>query len=399
MITNNGLKKLLWPETDYLAKTLYLSRKPLLRIFQVISIVVFVTAIWALQSTGSTSVLDNVILCIPIIISILSIKFSEDHKTARLAFFSIILSAVAALYIFPFIQGKPELFFSHLIFYSMLNVILIVYTCSFGSRVIHWGLLGLFIGANVIASIAAEHGYFSTLLSDDGFIVSILGMFLLTVSSHYYYKRVADIYNASYRANIELNMLKNGLERQIQNRTAEIVEKNQLIELQNKKLRETSQTDALTGVKNRSFIEEYYCGVYEDIGKKGLNVAIIIVDIDDFKKVNDTLGHSYGDKVLKAVGKEISLSVRSADLVGRYGGEEFVILAEACKNLSGELAQRIRGNIELLEAHFPELDKLTVSIGYALSDEASSYDELFEKADKRLYQAKHQGKNIAVGMS
>lgn len=125
-------------------------------------------------------------------------------------------------------------------------------------------------------------------------------------------------------------------------------------------------------------------------------LSILLMDIDDFKAINDTHGHDAGDVVLKSVANIIKESVRGIDIVGRYGGEEFlVILPNSDKNAALEVAERIRSSVEMSKFHIDSKNlKLTISIGVAtLYEHGETPNELVKAADIALYRAKREGKN------
>lgn len=169
-----------------------------------------------------------------------------------------------------------------------------------------------------------------------------------------------------------------------------------------------SLNDPLTGLHNRRFLQITGAEFLQNALDVGQKCSCLIVDIDHFKKINDTYGHNIGDIVLQGVAKIINASVRQADLLVRHGGEEFVVLATCAEARQGEeLAQRIR---QAVAAHTFVLDGhalcLTVSIGVAVSDsqnssvQATSADavlqQLMIKADKALYAAKESGRNAVM---
>ena len=127
-------------------------------------------------------------------------------------------------------------------------------------------------------------------------------------------------------------------------------------------------------------------------------LSVIMIDVDHFKKFNDTYGHPKGDEVLRGLAKILKSAVRTSDIVARYGGEEFVILlpeTEEAKALI--LAERIRKDVELtnltIDKNEPP-ERVTISLGVSTVDEkVIEYQELIEKADKALYQAKEKGRN------
>ena len=157
-----------------------------------------------------------------------------------------------------------------------------------------------------------------------------------------------------------------------------------------------SVTDPLTGLYNRRHFED--CVEREFLRSKRYksNLSFAIIDIDFFKKINDTYGHSCGDFVLKEVAYKILQTFRKTDMVFRYGGEEFtVIITETPMEKAVIPLERLRKaiyNTEFLYRNQPV--KLSISIGVSeVNDSTETIHELFEKADKALYKAKENGRN------
>jgi len=128
-------------------------------------------------------------------------------------------------------------------------------------------------------------------------------------------------------------------------------------------------------------------------------LSLLFLDIDDFKKVNDTLGHPVGDLVLKALGNYLQAAVRQADLVCRYGGEEFVVLLAETEAQQAKIsAERLRAGISHIPVDLPERQLyFTVSIGVAELGPGMDGETLVKAADAALYQAKQTGKNRVCG--
>jgi diguanylate cyclase (GGDEF)-like protein len=145
--------------------------------------------------------------------------------------------------------------------------------------------------------------------------------------------------------------------------------------------------DGLTGLYNHRFFQEYLGYRFSLPEQKHQPIAVIIGDIDHFKKYNDTFGHPAGDEVLKQIAYIITENVRSSDIVARYGGEEFiVILPNSTKEDALAVAERIR---EAVDAFPFEHGKLTISLGVSSYPEhADSKDALIVSADQALYKAK-----------
>ncbi|MDA3946947.1 MAG: sensor domain-containing diguanylate cyclase, partial [Helicobacteraceae bacterium] len=163
------------------------------------------------------------------------------------------------------------------------------------------------------------------------------------------------------------------------------------------KLEKLALHDALTGLYNRGNFDERLQDEMNRTLRYGTHVSLLILDIDFFKKVNDTYGHQAGDAVLKSIADTISNSIRKSDYAARYGGEEFsVILPETDQAKAIELAERIRLAIEQKEFRVSESDTihLTISIGVGSSSERITSPELLiQVADGPLYNAKENGRN------
>ena len=154
-------------------------------------------------------------------------------------------------------------------------------------------------------------------------------------------------------------------------------------------------TDFLTGLYNRRGFFTAVKPLSHLSQRNNQSVGIMLADVDDFKKVNDRLGHETGDRVLKEVAAILKSSVRTSDLVARYGGEEFIVFAStAGRDSVGTLAEKIRKNVE---SGLRGSARVTVSIGVADSRLPRNVDEgidrLIRRADRSLYEAKNSGKN------
>lgn len=167
--------------------------------------------------------------------------------------------------------------------------------------------------------------------------------------------------------------------------------KNQLAEV-TQALKKQAETDGLTGLLNHSAIIERIKTEAERNKRYGNPFAIIMLDIDHFKQVNDQYGHLAGDLVIQGVAGIIADSLRSLDFAGRYGGEEYVLVLTNCGKSSASLvAERIRHLVEQ-HSNFPEEIRITLSGGVAEYAGQSS-EQLVRKADELLYVAKKQGRN------
>jgi diguanylate cyclase (GGDEF)-like protein len=165
------------------------------------------------------------------------------------------------------------------------------------------------------------------------------------------------------------------------------------------KVRSMAIQDSLTGLYNYRYFWEVLHREVELARRYQRLLSLLFLDIDDFKKVNDTLGHRVGDLVLKALGSYLLEAVRQADLVCRYGGEEFVVLlAETGTEQALISAERLRQGISQITVELPQKKlHFTVSIGMAELQPGMDGDDLVKAADVALYRAKQAGKNRVCG--
>lgn len=161
-------------------------------------------------------------------------------------------------------------------------------------------------------------------------------------------------------------------------------------------LEEKASYDLLTSTLNKISFEEHTKEILSN-AKTGVNYALIFIDLDDFKGVNDNLGHSFGDFMLKNVGERLRRYVRGNDLVGRVGGDEFIILLES-RFGEQKLIQRCELILDALHEDYVfdnQTTSIQGSIGVAIYPQhGTTYEELYTKADTALYNSKHVGKNV-----
>lgn len=163
-------------------------------------------------------------------------------------------------------------------------------------------------------------------------------------------------------------------------------------------LEHDSRTDALTGLYNRRYLFTEGVRLYERWQHGHAKIAILMIDIDYFKRINDQYGHQVGDEVLVEVAQRLQQQCRPYDLVARYGGEEFVVLLEAPTSGSGEsTAKRIHQSIRdnAIKIASGEI-YVTISIGVIEGHEIGDFDTALRKADEALYRAKDSGRNRIV---
>ncbi len=184
-----------------------------------------------------------------------------------------------------------------------------------------------------------------------------------------------------------------------ENRQMEILaQKVEILNHELKKTKEESQKDGLTGINNRKTLDAYLRNLVERNNITRLPFSLLMIDIDDFKAINDTQGHQAGDRVLVSLTNKISGFIRSDDFMGRYGGEEFVlILPGASLRNANKKAKQICKTISSTRFILNDIQlKLTISIGVSSFKKGDTALTVVERADKALYAAKRLGKDRAV---
>ena len=183
----------------------------------------------------------------------------------------------------------------------------------------------------------------------------------------------------------ELQELNSNLEIKVQQRTSEL-------EMANEELRKISRIDPLTKVPNRLSANEFIQNAYNQYKRNRSTYVLILLDVDNFKHVNDTYGHAVGDKVLMHVAQTIQNNIRESDSMARFGGEEFIILLANTNEEGYAFAENLRQKIA--QSNPPVIEQITASLGVAIVDASdASRDEAITRADLAMYKAKHHGRN------
>lgn len=204
----------------------------------------------------------------------------------------------------------------------------------------------------------------------------------------------AEMVERAREAQVELEQRQRALE----SSRAELLRRNAELHQANEVLEQLAITDGLTRIHNHRFFQDQLTKEVKRADRTGAPLALLVVDLDDFKKLNDRHGHEVGDAVLQRVAEVLVEETRDHDLVARYGGEEFVVLAPDT-DLAGAtaLAEKLRVSVAArpVEIEGPgEGIRVTVSIGVAAY--AGDRARLFREADRALYDAKHAGKDCVV---
>jgi diguanylate cyclase (GGDEF)-like protein len=185
---------------------------------------------------------------------------------------------------------------------------------------------------------------------------------------------------------------------EIEEKNRSLVDRNLRLEQANEVLNQLSITDGLTKLHNHRYFQDHLTREIRRVGRTGESLAILLLDIDDFKRLNDRHGHAAGDEILNRIAQILVDSVRVTDFCARYGGEEFVILAPNTDATGAyQVAEKVR--TEVAAASFIVDDsmrplRVTVSLGVAAFD--GDRKHFFHQADQALYRAKAAGKDCVV---
>lgn len=161
------------------------------------------------------------------------------------------------------------------------------------------------------------------------------------------------------------------------------------------KAQDLALRDALTGIWNRQALNDTLEREYARWQRYKKPLTMVVWDMDHFKKINDQYGHSAGDVVLKAIAQIFNKTVRKADFIARFGGEEFVgLFPETDPDSALALATKVRQIVEKTHIYYQDVKvPVTASAGLAMFEDGDAVDDVFSRADKALYQAKNNGRN------
>lgn len=163
------------------------------------------------------------------------------------------------------------------------------------------------------------------------------------------------------------------------------------------RLNDLATIDELTGLPNRRTFNEKLKNLLLLTKRSDSPLSMVFLDIDDFKAINDSKGHDVGDKVLQCFSELLSITIRSSDYLARWGGEEFIMLVGSDINNASLMAEKVRSIVENNEALQSLVDRpVTVSFGITSINDDDNMDEIFQRVDRALYQAKSEGKNRVV---
>jgi diguanylate cyclase len=164
------------------------------------------------------------------------------------------------------------------------------------------------------------------------------------------------------------------------------------------KAQRDANTDSLTGIANRKYFDYELGAAAEEAQLRHQPLSLLLADIDQFKRFNDTHGHQVGDQVLRLVAQVLTSSVKGRDLAARYGGEEFAVLLpqtdlEGACHLAEQIRRTVADNHIRSKSNGRHLGRITLSLGCAQYDPQEALSDLIRRADEALYEAKRQGRN------
>lgn len=189
-----------------------------------------------------------------------------------------------------------------------------------------------------------------------------------------------------------LKALNTDLEALVKQRTEQLAAANTALEIEKENLKTLSSTDHLTGLSNRHHFEAVFAEHTPAIARRKISDALILIDIDHFKKINDTHGHVLGDVVIKSVASCIKKNSRISDITVRWGGDELIIYApRTTLKQATQLAEKVRHQINAI--HVAGVGNITISAGVAVLHSGDNLSQLLQRADQALYQAKQAGRN------
>ena len=192
------------------------------------------------------------------------------------------------------------------------------------------------------------------------------------------------VYSTNYTLNSRIENKLTSLHQQLKFSLRNAIEYN--------RLKRMTMKDHLTGLGNRGYFDEMFQRQCSNAQRNEQQMTLLLLDLDNFKQVNDCCGHTQGDKILAAFAEVISASIRDTDFAFRFGGDEFAVLLpntanDVAKFVATRLTHNVAGSV-LLTKH-----KVTCSIGVASWKSSDSKESLFDRADQALYQAKNSGRN------
>jgi diguanylate cyclase (GGDEF)-like protein len=253
--------------------------------------------------------------------------------------------------------------------------------------------------ANIPLPLAMVYDYYQFFHNGTPQILSAYAVaFLIVVHGVIYTLKLGAAYQLAARLSTNLQEEVEASTRELRDKNHKLEQAQAALQKANESLRQLSITDGLTQVYNRMYFEQQFEQEWRRCARQGLQLSILMIDADHFKKLNDSAGHLVGDSCLRAIAGEIHRHFkRAGELVARYGGEEFIVLLpDTSQNKAVAVAETLRIAIEnLLVEQTDQRYRVTVSIGVSTTSPAleQQASQLLATADAALYEAKEAGRN------
>ena len=201
---------------------------------------------------------------------------------------------------------------------------------------------------------------------------------------------------------VEKNLVAGHVQRERETTAATLMERNTELERNLKHVEQLAATDPMTGCYNRRAFESVFAQLFAEASRTSADLACLMIDLDQFKEINDSLGHAIGDELIRLAAQCIRSNLRQMDVACRYGGDEFILLLpKADLSKATAVAERIRKNFTVSSAALIAARGRTMSIGVAslrdVSPRPASAEGLMVATDRALYQAKESGRNRVCG--
>lgn len=197
---------------------------------------------------------------------------------------------------------------------------------------------------------------------------------------------------------VEKNLMAGHVQRERETTAASLLQRNSELEHNLRQVEQLAATDPMTGCYNRRAFERVFDQLFAEASRTRANLACVMIDLDKFKEVNDSLGHAIGDELIRLAARAIHSTLRKMDVACRYGGDEFILLLpKADRRNAAQVAERIRQDFAAASAKLIRADGRTMSIGVGSLQEmtppAAAPEDLMVATDRALYSAKASGRN------
>ncbi|MFT7413038.1 MAG: diguanylate cyclase (GGDEF)-like protein [Paraglaciecola sp.] len=304
--------------------------------------------------------------------------------------FTLLMPLKQVVYHLPYYHGILGVFS----FYTLWLVIHSMMVKSYGSILIIVSSFLLFLGAlnDVIAALSSSYNMYASEYT--------LFLFLFVQTQYHSLRFVSALDMAEHLTN-NLQDEVTQKTQELSTRNSKLVDKADYLKVQHDRIKELSETDYLTGLYNRQTFDGYFELALAQAIHKTEKLSLVMLDVDDFKKINDGYGHQVGDKCLKAMAEYLhQANLRKEDFVARYGGEEIVILlANTNIKRAAQISQRICSGLSQVKV-MAEQDTIVLTASFGVAElkynQADNTTQLLKHADDALYQAKARGKNQVV---